>query len=99
MAEGNTGQEFRLKNIEEIKNYLIKEIDQKELMSIKQKENCATLNYIKDFLVIFSAMTRCISIADFASLLGIPIGITSSEIGLKICPKTVGIKKYKSIIK
>ena len=43
MAKGNTGQEFRLKNIEEIKNCLIKEIDQKELMSIKQKENCATL--------------------------------------------------------
>ena len=81
MAEKNAGQELSLKNIEEIKNYLTKEIDQKELMSIKQKENCAILNYIKDFLVKFSAMTRCVSIADFGSLLGVPIGITSSEIG------------------
>ena len=39
------------------------------------------------------------SISAFASLLGIPIGITSSERGLNICAITAGIKKYKSIIK
>ena len=44
-------------------------------------------------------MTGCVSISAFASLVGIPIGITSSSIGLKICAITVGIKKYKSIIK
>ena len=32
-------------------------------------------------------------------MIGIPIGITSSAIGLKICAITAGIKKYKSIIK
>ena len=32
-------------------------------------------------------------------MIGIPIGITSSAIGLKICPITAGIKKYKLIIK
>ena len=32
-------------------------------------------------------------------MLGIPIGIASSVIGLKICAITAGIKKYKSIIK
>ena len=35
----------------------------------------------------------------FASLLGIPTGITISGIGLKICAIAAGIKKYKSIIK
>ena len=29
-------------------------------------------------------------------MLGIPIGITSSEIGLKICAIDAGIKRYKS---
>ena len=43
--------------------------------------------------------TGCISISAFASLLGIPIGITSSAIGLKICAITAGIKKCKLIIK
>ena len=35
----------------------------------------------------------------FASLPGIPIGITSSAIGVKFCAIAAGIKKYKSIIK
>ena len=35
----------------------------------------------------------------FPSLLGIPTGITSSAIGLKICAIAEEIKKYKSIIK
>ena len=50
-------------------------------------------------LNIISTITGCVSISAFASLVGIPIGITSSSIGLKICAITVGIKKYKSIIK
>ena len=33
------------------------------------------------------------------SLLGIPIGITCSAIGLQICAITAGIKNDKSIIK
>ena len=41
----------------------------------------------------------CLSISLFASLVGIPIGITSSVIGLKICAITAGIKKYKPIVK
>ena len=36
---------------------------------------------------------------DFASLLGISIGITCAAIGLKTCAIIKGIEKYKSIIK
>ena len=32
-------------------------------------------------------------------MLGIPLGITNSAIGSKICGTTAGIKTYKSIIK
>ena len=38
MAEESTSQEFRLKNIDETRNYLIEEINQNELMSKKKKE-------------------------------------------------------------
>ena len=44
-------------------------------------------------------MNICISISDFASLIGIPIKIRSSAIGLKICAIAAGIKTFKSIIK
>ena len=35
MAEENINQEFRLKNIDESRNYFIKEIDQNELIRLK----------------------------------------------------------------
>ena len=65
-----------MKDIEETKNYFIKEIDQNELVSNKHKKVCTTLNYIKHFLNLASAITGCASISAFASLLGIPIGVT-----------------------
>ena len=65
-----------MKDKEETKNYFIKEIDQNELVSNKHKKVCTTLNYIKHFLNLASAITGCVSISAFASLLGIPIGVT-----------------------
>ena len=69
------------------------------MISRKHKKVCTTLNYIEHFLILVSAVTRCISISAFTSLLGILTGIKSSTIGLKICDITAGIKKYKTIIK
>ena len=51
------------------------------------------------FLILASTITGYISISAFTSLIGIPIGITSFAIGLKICAITARIRKYKSIIK
>ena len=68
-------------------------------MSRKHKKVCTTLNYIEHFLILASAIAGCISISAFVSLLGIPIGITSSVVGLKICAVTAGIQMYKSIVK
>ena len=83
----------------ETRNYFLKEVKQTELMSKKHKKVCTTLNYIEHFLILASTITWYISISVFASLLGIPIGITSSVIGLKIWAIAAGIKKYKSVIK
>ena len=81
-------QRFRLKNINETRSYFLEEIKQNELMSKKHKNVCTTLNYIENFLILASTITRCVSISAFASLLGIFIGITSSAIELEICPIT-----------
>ena len=99
MAKENIHQEFILKNLDETKNCLIEEINRNELMSKKHKRVCTTLNYIQHFLILTCTIMGCISSSSFASLVGIPIGITSSAIGFKICAITVGVKKYKSIIK
>ena len=60
---------------------------------------CNSLNYIEHFLTLASIIAGCISISVFTSLFGIPLGITSSAIRLKICTITVESKKYWSIIK
>ena len=98
IVEENINQGFRLKYIDETRNYFFEEIDQNELMSRKHKNVCTTLNYIEHFLILASAITGCILISDFASLIGILIGITSSAIGLKICAIASGIKNYTTMI-
>ena len=95
MLEENINHEFRWNKINEIRNYLIKEINQNELMSKNHQKVCTVLNYINHSLVSNSTITGCVSI----TLVGISIGIASSTIGLKICVITAGIKKYKSMIK
>ena len=88
-----------MKNIEEGTNYFVEEIEQNELISKKHKKFFTTLNFNDHFLVLTSAVTRCVLTSPFDSLVGVPIGITSFEIELKICAITTEIKNYKWIIK
>ena len=57
------------------------------------------LNHIEHWLILICTVTGCVSISTFASLVGIPLWITSSAIGLKVSVITAGIKNYKSIIR
>ena len=52
-------------------------------------------DYIEHFLILASTIAGCISISAFTSLVGITIGITSSEMELKICARKLIIKKKK----
>ena len=80
MTEEGRSQEFTLKKIKKINNYFIKEIDQNELLSNKNKKVCTTLNYTERFLILVDAVTVRISISAFASLVDISNGIMSSTI-------------------
>ena len=90
---------FRLRKTDETRNYHLDEIKHNNLMREKYKKMCKYLNYVDNFLTLASTVTGCISISAFASLICIPVGITSSAVGINICAITAGIKKYKSIIK
>ena len=68
-------------------------------MSEKHKKTCKYLNYIEHLFILASTVTGCVLISLFASLVAIPVGITSSLLGLETCAITTGIKKYKSVIK
>ena len=58
MVVENISQEFRLKNIDETRNYFIKEIDQNELMNKRHKKVCTTLNYIENFFILAPVAVR-----------------------------------------
>ena len=98
MAE-ETSLEFRLRKIDETRNYLLDEIKHNDLMSEKYKKTCKYLNYVEQLLILVSTVTDCVSISAFASLVCVPDGFTSYAVGLKICVISARIKKYKSIIK
>ena len=83
MTEEKISKEFILKNTDETRSYLTEEINRNELKSKKHKKVCKTLNSIEHFPILGSTITGCISISTFASLVGIPTGITSSAIEMK----------------
>ena len=65
MVEENISQKFRLKDIDEARNYFLEEIQQNELISKKHKKICTTLNYTENFLSLAFTITECISISIF----------------------------------
>ena len=77
--------------IDEIRNNIVEEIEQIELMSKKHKKVCTTLNYIEHFLILPFTVSEYISMSAFLSLVGISMEITNSAIGEKE-------KKHKKIV-
>ena len=68
-------------------------------MCEKYKKTYKYLNYVENLLILVSTVAGCVSISAFASLVCVPVGITSSAVRLNICAIFAEIKKYKSIIK
>ena len=77
--------EFRLRKIDETKNYLLDEIKHNDVMSEKYKKTYKYLNYVEHLLILVSTVTGCISISEFVSSFCVPVGITSSAVGIKTC--------------
>ena len=78
--------DFKLKKIDEKRNYILEEIKHNDLMSRKHKNMCRALNYFEHFPVLISVVS------------GVPVGFASSAAGFNICAVTAGVKKYKPII-
>lgn len=56
------------------------------------------LKNIEQSLILVSDFIGYVSISTFALLVCIPIGITSSAVGVKTCALTAGTKMHKSTI-
>ena len=58
------------------------------------KKTYENLNYVEKLLSLVSVITGCVSISAFGSLVCVPVGITSSAVGIKIAQS---LQESKSI--
>ena len=75
-------QHFRLNKINEIKDYFIAKIKEREPMSKRLSKYIASFDYFDKSLIILSVITGSISIASFATVIRVPVGITSASFSL-----------------
>ena len=92
-------QQFRLNKISEIEDYCIAEIKERELMSKKRTKYISFFDYFDKSLIVLSVTSGGVSIASFATVIGIPIGITSTSLNLAFSLYTGLVKKLLKAIR
>ena len=90
----NDQQQFRLNKINEIKDYFVVEIKERELMSKRLSKYIASFDYFDKSLIVLSVTTGSISIASFATVIGAPVGIASASFSLAFSICTGIVKNF-----
>ena len=86
-------QQFRLNKINEIKDYFVAEIKERELMSKRLSKYIASFDYFDKSLIVLSVATSSISIASFATVIGATVGIISASCSLAFSITTGFVKE------
>ena len=68
-------QQFRLNKINEIKDYFIAKIKERELMNKRLSKYIASFDYFDKSLNVLSITTGSIFTASFAIVIGAPVGM------------------------
>ena len=92
-------QQFRLNKINEIKDYFIAEIRERELMSKNLSKYIASFEYLDKSLIVLSVATGSISIASFATVIGAPAGIIGASCGFTFSITSGFVKKFLKTIR
>ena len=95
----NDQQQFRLNKINEIKDYFVAEIKERELMSKRLSKYIASFDYFDKSLIVLSVTTGSISIASFATVIGAPVGMMSASCSLAFSITTGFVKKFLKTIR
>ena len=89
-------QQFRLNKINEMKDYFIAESKERESVSKRISKYIGSFGYFDKTLIVLSVTSGSISIALFATIIGIPIGIASASLSLTFSLYT-GLVRNKKI--
>ena len=97
-ANISNDQQFTLNKINEIKDFFIAEIRQRKLMRKNLSKYIASFEYLDKSLIVLSVATDSISIASFATAIGVPVGIMSASCSLAFSINTGFVKKFLKTI-
>ena len=75
-------QQFRLNRINEIRDYFVAEIKERELISKRLSKYIACFDYFEKSLIVLSITTGSVSIALFATVIGAPVGIVRASFSI-----------------
>ena len=87
-------QQFRLNKINEIKDYFVAEIRERELISKNISKCIVSLDYFDKSLSVLSILSGSVSIASFASVIGAPAGVIGASCGLAFSITPGFVKKF-----
>ena len=93
-AIASNEEQFRPNKINEIKDYSVAEIKERELMSKRLSKYIASFDYFDKSLIALSAATGSISIASFTTVIGAPIGMMSASFSLAFLITTGFVKRF-----
>ena len=92
-------QQFRLNKINEIKDYFLAEIRERELISKNLSKYIASFEYFSKSLIFLSVVASSISTASFATVIGAPAGIIGASCGLTFSITSGFLKKFLKTIR
>ena len=90
---------FRLDKINEIKDYLNSEIKERKDIIKKKFKSIVTFDYADKLFITLSALFGTLSIASYATVVGIPVGIAGASLTLIFTVTTGIVKKILNIMR
>ena len=88
--------DYRLNQIDKIKDYFNNEINERKDIIKKLNKYLVSFDYLDKIFITLSASFSTLSIASYASILGLPVGIADSSLTLIF---TIGTGISKSLLK
>ena len=92
-------QQFRLNKINEIKDYFLAEIRERELIRKNLSKYISSLNYFDRSINVLAILSGSISIASFATVIGAPSRIIGASCGLTFSFTSGFVKRFLKTIK
>ena len=96
LTERSTENKYRLDEINKIRDYFNNEIEERKHIIKKLNKYLVNFDYLNKIFITLSASFGTLSIASYASVVGIPAGITGASLTLVF---TIGTGISKSLLK